>query len=321
LGRLPVEFDNEQVSLETAYNAVLAKANHRKLLVTDIRGEGYETLVTSANPHNGSAYSVNSAITVKGATAQYVYNVLRKDMMHSRRLGHRYTQWHHDATRKYRKNYFEETFPAIEIDDTPRGDIAAQFVTENKIPKAVIRMLEGVEEGDEIRIQMFYLSFQPVLDAILSAAAKTEKPARLLLDVNKDTFSNTRVKDGTPNRQVARYLLREAGDRIEVRWYSTHGEQNHTKIMSITNPGKKRYLITTGSCNWTGRNMDGVNMEANVVVDGAPELNDTFNEYFDLFWSNADGNEYSVGYEAFRDKTAPDKKWRRGEKPRYWGTF
>jgi hypothetical protein len=45
-----------------------------------------------------------------------------------------------------------------------------------------------------------------------------------------------------------------------------------------------------------------------------------FNERFDLFWTNADGNEYSLPYETFK-KAAPDRKWKRGEAPYYWSTF
>jgi len=143
-----------------------------------------------------------------------------------------------------------------------------------------------------------------------------------ILDANKDSFDME--KDGTPNRQAARYLLRKAretGGELEFRWYSTHGEQNHAKTMSITNPSAGRHWITTGSANWTGRNLAGVNMEANVVVDGAPALNSKFNDDFDLFWTNRDGNEYSLHYDAFKDATAADAKWRRGETPFYLGTF
>ena len=143
---------------------------------------------------------------------------------------------------------------------------------------------------------MFYLSYQPVLDAIVRAAEVTEAPVRLLLDANKDSFN--KEKDGTPNRQAARWLLNQARDRkarLEVRWYSTHGEQNHAKTMSISNPATRKYQITTGSCNWTGRNMAGVNMESNVLLDGAVKPVEDFNVLFDLFWSNSDGKESKAG--------------------------
>ena len=325
--KLPVKFDGDTMSLENAYNAVLLKANHRKLLVTDTRDGSCEALVSSANPHNASAFHINSAVSVKGAMAAYVFNVLRADMMQSARLGRNFTHWHNGADRAYRKRFFTDRFPPLAIETTPtegaaRPRVEVSFVTESEIPVAVIDALEHVEPGDDVRIQMFYLSFEPVLQAILGASRRVKQPVRLLLDANKDSFN--KEKDGTPNRQAARYLLRRAaqtGGKLAVRWYSTHGEQNHAKTMSITNPEKQKYLLTTGSCNWTGRNMDGVNMEANVFVAGSARTVGAFNECFDLFWSNRDGNEYSVDYSAFADETAPDHKWRRGEKPFYYSTF
>lgn len=326
--KLPLRLDGERVSVESVYNVALLKANHRKVLVADVHGSDFEALISSANPHNASAFNVNSAVSVRGDFARYVYDVLREDMRRCASLGGRYAHWHSGCGREYRRRYFEDCFPAL-AGGAPRASartaerpVGVMFVTESEIQRAVIDMLRHAEEGDEIRIQMFYLSSRPVLDAILDAGARTRRPVRLLLDANKDSFN--REKDGTPNRQVARYLLREAearGVSLAVRWYSTHGEQNHAKTMSISNPERGRFLLTTGSCNWTGRNMDGVNMEANVVVDGSRSAGGQFNRLFDLFWTNGDGNEYSVDYGAFERSTASDFKWRMGEKPFYYGTF
>jgi len=325
--KLPVDFDGDPLTLEGAYNAFLLKANHRKILLTDVGGKGYEALVTSANPHNASAYHVNSALSVKGETASYIYNVLREDMRQSASLGKQFAHWNHAADRHYRKTFFKTRFPPL---PAPLGPALTRseekpasviFVTESEIPRAVIDMLNRTSPGDQVRIQMFYLSFKPVLKAILQACGRTEHPVRLLLDANKDSFN--KVKDGTPNRQVARYLLKHApehGGQIEVRWYSTHGEQNHAKTMSISNAKTGKFELTTGSCNWTGRNMDGVNMEANLLVRGDRGSTDVFNKYFDLFWSNSDGNEYSLDYSTFSE-AAPDWKWIKGEKPFYWSTF
>jgi phosphatidylserine/phosphatidylglycerophosphate/cardiolipin synthase-like enzyme len=322
--KLPVKLDGEHVSVEGAYNAFLLKANHRKLLVTDVHGQDFEALVSSANPHNASAFNINSAVSVRGNFARYVFNVLQEDMRLCAKLGGRYAHWHDGADRAYRARYFKDFFPCLAPSAEPGAEcpVGVTFVTEREIARAVLEMLERVEEGDEIRIQMFYLSYQPVLDAILQAAVRSRQPVRLLLDANKDSFN--RKKDGTPNRQVARYLLKEAAARgadLRVRWYATHGEQNHAKIMSITNPQRGKYLLTTGSCNWTGRNMDGINMEANVVVEGSPRIVGQFDQLFDTFWTNGGGIEYSLDYEAFAEDTAANRKWRMGEKPFYYSTF
>jgi hypothetical protein len=326
--KLPKRFDDERISLETAYNAALMKANHRKLLVCDVHGQNWEALVTSANPHNASAYHINSAVSVRGAPARYIYNVLREDMQQSAGLGRRFAHWHIAADRAYRRTYFQDAFPPLppaDGNDNPRAAEAAgvgvRFVTESAIRDAVIAMLLDVRPEDEVRIQMFYLSFQPVLDAILDASTVVDQPLRLLLDANKDSFN--REKDGTPNRQVARYLLRESaarGGKLAIRWYTTHGEQNHAKTLSVTGARDGRCRLTTGSANWTGRNLDGVNMESNLVIENAPRVNADFNALFDRFWSNADGLRYSQRYEDFAE-AASDAKWRRGEKPWYLSTF
>lgn len=322
--KIPKQFDGDTMSLETVYNALLMKANHRKLLVADDHGTNLVAMVSSANPHNASASHVNSAVTVRGDPARYVYNVLRADMEHSASLGGRYAHWHDDATRGYRRAFFSERFPELPVAEPAavQPAVRAAILTESAIPELVTGWLNGVETGDAVRLQMFYLSFEPVVDALVEASTRTDVPLRLLLDANKDSFN--REKDGTPNRQVARHLLAEAarrGGRIEIRWYSTHGEQNHAKTLSIVNPRTGKRLLTTGSCNWTGRNMDGVNMEANIAVDGAEGVTADFNALFDRFWTNADGNEYSLPYDALSDETAPDRKWRLGEKPFYYSRF
>ncbi len=326
--KLPARFDGDLVSLESVYNAALLKANHRKLLVADDGAGEYEALVSSANPHNASASHINTGIWVRGAPARYIYNLLRADLSQSIGLGGVYAHWHDGADRSHRNALLETHFPALTVTDpsagtnTPAKAVKVTVVTEAEIRKAVLSALARTEPGDAIRIQMFYLSYQPVIDAILAACDQTGQPVRLLLDANKDSFNME--KDGTPNRQVARFLLSGAerrGASLSIRWYATHGEQNHAKVMSITNPRTGRYFLTTGSCNWTGRNIDGINMEANLVLDDAPDSVEAFNRRFDLLWTNADGCEYSLPYEAFRDQTAGDWKWRLGEAPFYYGAF
>lgn len=326
--KLPARFDGDLLSLESVYNAVMLKANHRKLLVTDNGAGEYEALVTSANPHNASASHINTGLWVRGVPARFIYNVLCADLRQSAGLGGVYAHWHAAAGRQYRRTFFETHFPALPLTDSavrsnaPPRTIGVTVVTEAEIRSAVMAALTHAGPGDAIRIQMFYLSFQPVIDAILAAADRTGQPIQLLLDANKDSFNME--KDGTPNRQVARFMLAEAKRRglpIAIRWYATHGEQNHAKVMSITNPRTGRYILTTGSCNWTGRNIDGINMEANLVLEGARDCVESFNSRFDLLWSNADGCVYSLPYEAFRDQTAADWKWRLGEQPFYYGAF
>jgi len=340
LGGKPVALDGHPLTLELAFQAALLKANHRKLLVTDA-GDRLEALVSSANPHNASFGAANSALSVKGAAATYIYNVIREDVRFSierqerverklatdgeraARAGKRFAFWSAArATPAARADYLTRLFPALPVPAAAGTTVGqAAFVTESKIADAVLSLLARAERGDEIRIQMFYLSYQPVIDAILAASKRTERPVRVLLDPNKDAFNA--IKDGTPNRQVARHMLRAAKDdpaaKLELRWYSTHGEQNHAKIMSITNAASGKHEVITGSCNWTGKNIAGPNMEANLVVKGAPGVVAQFNAQFDAFWSNRGeaGVEYSIPYDdpryRYHEQTADDASWLNGE--------
>ncbi len=319
-----MKLDNADITFKTAVNAALLKANHRKLLVTDCDST-YETLVSSANPHNASLPSTNFAISAKGDVARYVYGVIREDIRQSISLGGDFTLWSRSDD-AYKQSYLDSRLPNLPVkyDSTINDSIVVSFITENRIRQQVIDMLDRASGDDEIRIQMFYLSNFPVINAILNAAGRVKKPVRLLLDPNKDAFNN--IKDGTPNRQVAWYLLKQVKKskpplHIEIRWYSTHGEQNHAKIMSITNSQTGKYEIITGSCNWTRKNMANINMESNIAVCGSRKLNSRFNELFDRFWTNSGKDmEYSVAWDDPRfeyNKHAGLKKW--SKQKRYFG--
>lgn len=326
IGNLKIPFvktqlDSAAITFETAANAALLKANHRKLLVTDC-DDTYEALVSSANPHNASLPSTNFAISVKGETAKYIYGVIREDIRQSMSLGGDFVLWS-SQDKTYRGRYLEDNLPRLPIqyNNATNSPGRASFVTENRIRQQILDMLGRVQEGDEVRIQMFYLSNFPVINTILDAAHITDIPVHLLLDPNKDAFNN--IKDGTPNRQVAAYMLEEASKtkpplNIKIRWYSTHGEQNHAKVMSITNAKTGKYEILTGSCNWTRKNMANINMESNIAVFGSKKLTSQFNELFDRFWSNSEkGIEYSVAWDDPRfgyDTHAGMKKWSKPKK-------
>jgi hypothetical protein len=70
--------------------------------------------------------------------------------------------------------------------------------------------------------------------------------------------------------------------------------------MSITNDSTGKYEIFTGSTNWTGKNMNNINMEANLTVDGSQRITDKFNSVFDkLFYNKDQGVLYTWDYSAY----------------------
>jgi hypothetical protein len=313
LGHIPIAvpgltFDGDMITVATIANAAFLKANHRKALV--IRRDGaYEALVTSWNPHNPSLLHENHAITVTGPLACYVYEVLREDVRRSIELGEPYVPWPAEGV-VYGPEYLHTHLPTLgeaawrppdvlPFAGPPRTGPEGAFATEEAIEPILMQWLSEIEPDDRVRIQMFYLARVPVVHAILDAAARTKHPIQILLDPNREGINYPR--DGTPNAQVAEYLLTRAqkeGARIEIRWYLTHGEQNHAKAMSITNERTGKYLLTLGSANWTRKNLAGINLENNIFLRGTPEVVGQFNALFDRQWSNGDdGIVYSVAWD------------------------
>lgn len=343
---VPVDkkLDGQQANFLMIRNAVLIKANHRKLLT--VKGsDGWHALVSSANPHNASGPSANTALSIRGAGAKYIYNVIRSDVANSlltkEAKGLSFTekagsvllseQSKSDYKRKFGKprleRYLTEHLPHQPIDyareiTESSSAMRAKFTTEEKIKEEALRILNGIQAGDEVRLQMFYLADPVIVDAIIAAAKRKQgdgKPFRLLLDANKDAFNS--IKDGSPNRQVAHFLMngdptikkfysdykRGALNNIVnyspdscsgcfmVRWFATHGEQNHAKLISVTS--SKKNIIFTGSSNWTRKNMGDVgilgrkgpiNLESNLTVENVASLNEKYNQFFDNVWDNDD---------------------------------
>jgi phosphatidylserine/phosphatidylglycerophosphate/cardiolipin synthase-like enzyme len=155
-----------------------------------------------------------------------------------------------------------------------------------------------------------------VIEALLAAAARGVT-LRLILDPNKDAFG--RKKDGVPNRPVANELVTKSGGKIDVRWYRTHGEQFHTKLILITQDDAlgDALIASLGSANLTRRNLANYNLEANVALRmplSAPLALQMVN-YFDELWSNTKRPDAPGGEPQF---TAPFGAYRDTDWRRYW---
>jgi phosphatidylserine/phosphatidylglycerophosphate/cardiolipin synthase-like enzyme len=139
-----------------------------------------------------------------------------------------------------------------------------------------------------------------VLRALHEAAARGAA-VRVLLDPNKDAFG--REKNGIPNRPVATELVASSDGAIRLRWYRTHGEQFHVKLVAVR--GREGYWLTLGSANLTRRNLRDYNLEANVVVETPREsaLEMAVLQWFDGLWTNRApaGVEYTAEFGAYAD--------------------
>ena len=289
-GTWPNPFDAGAPGVSPGVWARLAnfKANHRKLLVADGPDGGLHGLVTSANPHDASSLHSNVALVIKGPALA--------PLLASELAIARFSGWKGEPL----------PVPAAAADGTVAAAAGAtatgriRIVTEEAIADAVVERLQTCAAGDAIDIAMFYLSDRGVLRALHEAAARGAA-VRVLLDPNKDAFG--REKNGIPNRPVATELVASSDGAIRLRWYRTHGEQFHVKLVAVR--GREGYWLTLGSANLTRRNLRDYNLEANVVVETPREsaLEMAVLQWFDGLWTNRApaGVEYTAEFGAYAD--------------------
>lgn len=298
-GSVPNPFDTEpaHITLRSWLSLANFKANHRKLIVANRSDGQLVGLVASANPHDASSAHSNVALRFSGEQA------LR--MVDSELAIARFSGW--------RGNIL-----ASSPQDTPaevRNPAQLSFITEAAIRRHLLGAIDSTRNGDAVRIAMFYLSDRKVVSALL-AAADRGVTVRLILDPNRDAFG--RQKDGVPNRPVANELVTRSDQRIEVRWYRTHGEQFHTKLALITHGD--RLLASLGSANLTRRNIGNYNLEANVALE-APVSSPLAQEmlgYFDSLWNNEGAIGAGGGADRGAEYTAPFGAYQDTDRGRYW---
>lgn len=275
-GRMQNPFGDNgpRVTLRNYLRLLNFKANHRKVLITD-KG----AVVSSSNPHDGSSYHSNIAFQFGG---EAVKHLLEAEKAVAR-------------------------FSGTEIKDVEyrpgeaaaRADTEVLVLTEDKIRDKVLENIKDAGEGDRIEMGMFYLAHREIIRQLIEAAERGVE-IRIILDPNKDAFGYEKI--GIPNRQAAAELLEKSDHKIQVRWYLTHGEQYHTKIIAVYKQDKT--VLIGGSANFTRRNLDNYNLEANLMVtmNAADPLAEEFAAYFDRIWENRDG-VYTGDFSEYEDKS------------------
>lgn len=258
------------------------KANHRKVLVTGRSDGSIRALATSFNPADGSSAHSNVGIIVDGGAAadalESELKVIEWSLAGPYGLPGRPA---HEARADLEAVKAKAALlPRTAASAGPR----ARWLTEGGIRAGLLELLGSAEKGDELRVAMFYLSDRAVLGSLGRAAARGAG-VRMILDPNRDAFG--RKKNGVPNRPVAASL---AGN-IAVRWADTHGEQFHVKAVSLRR-ADGRCALLAGSANWTRRNLQDLNLEADVLLEDCPEACGTFDAWFDRAWGNSDGRSH-----------------------------
>ena len=272
-GWLPNPFGQQKVTLRSYLQLANFKANHRKTLVVDT-DQGWKTLITSANPHDGSSRHSNVALVVNGPTAM---DILKTEQSVAQMSA--------------------GTSPVVIMGEinASNDQPQVQVLTEAAIYQAVLELIQTAKAQDQIGLTMFYLSERNIVSELKAAQQRGVK-LRVLLDPNKDAFG--RQKNGIPNRQVASEL-HAAG--IPVRWCDTHGEQCHSKMIIKSNSTQSEMIL--GSANFTARNLKNYNLETDLLVKGKSQaaVFQDATRYFDTTWSNLNGRQMSVDYAKYAD--------------------
>lgn len=274
-GWLPNPFAKEapKFTLRSYLELFNVKANHRKAIIT----EEY-ALVASANPHNESGFASNIGFKLSG-------NIIG-DMVKAEQAVINYSNG-------------KTTIPIPKKQPQKKTDIAAQYLTEGKILKHVVKELNESQKEDTVWIAMFYIANRDVINALHDATERGVK-VNLILDPNKNAFGSQ--KAGLPNVPVAAELIKN--ELINIRWFQTEEEQFHTKLLYI-NKGDNSVIIG-GSANFTTRNLDDLNLENNIKVMAPSKdqiIQDT-DKYFQRIWNNKDGN-FTTSYETNEDALTP----------------
>lgn len=285
-GWLPNPFDAHArpISLRSWLSLLNFKANHRKVIVSDRADGEWVATVASANPHDASSAHSNVALQFSGELAHAVVD--------SELQVARFSGW----TGKL------QTEPHKTTQQSAEQGVILSYLTEGAIRERVIDEIQTTQAGDAIQMAMFYLSDRDVIDA-LKAAMQRGVNVQLILDPNKDAFGLE--KDGVPNRPVAHELLQADSKHIAVRWYATHGEQFHTKLLLVRHA--QQLFVTLGSANFTRRNLADYNLEANVALsmNAQSALAREFDAYFNRIWQgDATNASYTLPADAYRDDSA-----------------
>jgi len=269
------------------------KANQRKVVIGDDGHGGLVGIVGSGNPHDASGANSNVAARIAGPVLS--------SLLDSELAIARFSGWQGSIkTATASVAATTQASPEITSGITAGKLARVQTLTEGAINDALLERIDATVKDDSVDIAMYYIADRNVVEALL-AASRRGVNVRLILDPNRDAYGHT--TSGLPNQPAAGELVSEADGKIRVRWYRTHGEQFHTKLVMVYGP--QRLWFTLGSANLTSRCLADDNLEANVAVEvgrNAPLALQTL-EYFNTLWTNKAslGIEYTADFSAYAD--------------------
>src|SRR5450759_656524 len=270
-----------------ALATVLESGNDRLTIIADDGRGGLAGIIGSADPHDASSANSNAAAKLSGPALQ--------ELLASELAIARFSGWSGTAGAA-------ATAPAQEHDALAEHTARIRFGTERDARNTLLEHIDGAVQADAIDIAMCYLSERAVIESLLAANARGVR-VRLILDPNK--AGSAEASSSIPNGPVASELVTASDGAIHVRWYRTHGEQFHTKLVMIY--GAERLWFILGSADLTRRSLDDHDLTANVAIEvarGTP-LALQMRDYFETLWSNRAvlGIEYTADFGVYADSS------------------
>lgn len=316
----PLGNDQHNVTLRSGLKLLNFKANHRKLIITD-SNQGFSALITSANPHTPSNLHSNVALRIDNSPIIIdmlisEFNIAQFSTSHSNN-----TQLLNsfeniiNQTQNYFNRYETTTFSSQNISSNAS---TIQFLSEKQIKNSILKDIQNTQRGDIIELSMFYFSSRSIISELILASERGVE-IKLILDPNVDAFGHE--KNGIPNRVVANELLEKSN--ISIRWYNTQGEQFHSKQLTIYKIETNTTIVHLGSTNYTRRNLDNFNLEANIrlQLSSNSELSNEISQIFKRIWNNENEVEYSINVEEYVDNSMLKYIWYRIQEFTGLGTF
>jgi hypothetical protein len=264
------------------------KADQRRVLIGDDGHGALVGLVGSADPHQASSQHSNAALRLKGPA---LAPLLASEVAIARLSG-----W---------TGALPKLPPApahaLPTHGTPAAAaVRVQVLTEGAIGEALLAQVNNAAPADTIDIAALYLSDRDIIDALQTAARRGVK-VRVILDPGKDGFG--RVRTGLPNQPSASELVSQSDGKIRVRWYRTHGEQFHARVVMIHSPSHQWLLV--GSADLTRHALSDYHLEADIAVDMAAgsQLALQSRNWFNTLWDNhaSPGTEYTADFALYAD--------------------
>jgi phosphatidylserine/phosphatidylglycerophosphate/cardiolipin synthase-like enzyme len=261
----------------------LESANHRRTLVADDGHGGLVGIIGSADPRDASSAFSNVAVRLKGSVLA--------PLVASELAIARFSGWRGDLAAP-------ALVPSRSTVPADARMVRASILTEGAIRASLLEHIDAAGRGEHIDIAMYHIGDRGIIDALLAANSRGAR-VRLILEPDK----NSEGSAGIPNGPVASEFVTASDDAVRVRWYRSHGEQFHSKLVLIY--GASGFWATLGSADLTRRNLADYDLNANITIEGtrAAPVAAQMSDYFDTLWSNhaAQGIEYTADFAVYAD--------------------